>query len=75
MEILTVTQAQPMIGRLIDRALQGEPVIIRKGNKLVQLTEFVVPEPIPERSVGYFRRRAADYALANGAATHTGPVR
>ena len=59
----------------LDRALRGSPVIIRKGNRLVQLTEFVVPEPIPERPVGYFQRRPADYALANGAVADVVPVR
>lgn len=75
MEILTVSQAKPRIGRLIDRALHGEPVVIRKGNRLVQLTEYVVPEPIPERPAGYFRRRSTDYALANRASTDLRPVR
>jgi hypothetical protein len=75
MEILTITEAQPKMSRLIDRALRGTPVIIRKGNRLVQLTEFVVPEPIPERPVGYFQRRPADYAVANGAVADVGPVR
>ena len=75
MEILTLSQAKPRMGRLIDRALHGEPVVIRKGNRLVQLTEYVVPEPIPERPVGYFRRRPADYALANHAPSNLTPVR
>ena len=56
MDILTVSQAKPHIGRLIERALRGEAVVIRKGARLVQLTEYVVPEPIPDRPVGYFRR-------------------
>ena len=75
MEILTVAQAKPKMARLIDRALQGKAVVIRKGERMVQLTEFVVPEPIPARPVGYFNRRPADYALANGAEIHAGPLR
>ena len=55
------------LGRLIERALRGESVIIRKGDRMVQLTEFVVPEPIPERPIGFFRRRPSDYAAANEA--------
>ena len=51
MEILTLSQAKPKMGRLIDRALHGEAVVIRKGSRLVQLTEYVVPEPIPDRPV------------------------
>ncbi len=75
MEIFTVSQAKPRMGRLIDRALEGEPVVIRKGNRLVQLTEYVVPAPIPERPAGYFRRRPTDYALANRAPVDSTPVR
>ena len=75
MEILTLSQAKPRMGRLIDRALHGEPVVIRKGGRLVQLTEYVVPEPIPERPIGYFRRRPTDYARANHAPVHLTPVR
>ncbi len=75
MNILTLSQAKPRMGRLIDRALEGEPVVIRKGNRLVQLTEYIVPEPIPERPMGYFRRRAADYAQANRAPIDASPVR
>ena len=75
MEILTVSQAKPRMGRLIDRALDGESVVIRKGNRLVQLIEYVVPEPIPERPIGYFRRRAENYEQANHAAVDLTPVR
>ena len=75
MDILTLAEAKPKIGRLINRALAGEAVLIRKGGKLVQLTEFVVPEPIPDRPVGYFRRRPADYAVANRASTSAAPGR
>lgn len=75
MEILTLSQAKPRMGRLIDRALHGEPVVIRKGNRLVQLTEYVVPAPIPERPPGYFRRRPSDYAAANRAAVDLTPAR
>jgi hypothetical protein len=75
MEILTLSQAKPRMGRLIDRALHGEAVVIRKGGRLVQLTEYVVPEPIPERPMGYFRRRPADYTRANHAPVNLAPVR
>jgi len=75
MEILTLSQAKPRMGRLIDRALGGEAVLIRKGNRLVQLTEYVMPEPIPERPAGYFRRQPADYELANRVSVDLAPVR
>lgn len=75
MEILTLSKAKPRIGRLIDRALKGEAVVIRKGAKMIQLTEFVVPDPIPDRPVGFFRRPPADYAVANGIPSSVAPVR
>jgi len=75
MEILTLSKAKPKIGRLIDRALRGEAVVIRKGDRMVQLTEFVIPEPIPERPIGFFRRRPSDYEVANHASSSVAPVR
>ena len=75
MEIFTVAKAKPKIGRLVDRALRGEPVLIRKGNRMVALTEFVVPEPIPERPVGYFSRQPDGYAAANHSVVDVNPVR
>ena len=75
MEILTLSKAKPKMGRLIDRALRGEAVVIRKGDKMVQLTEFIVPEPIPERSIGFFRRRPTDYDVPNQAPSSVAPVR
>ena len=75
MEILTLSQAKPRIGRLIDRALLGEAVLIRKGGRLVQLIEYAVPEPIPERPAGYFRRPAAGYAVANKASANLSAAR
>lgn len=75
MKIVSVSEAKPQIGRLIEQALRGEPVVIRKGGRMVQLTEYVVPEPIPDRPVGFFRRRASDYGVANRANADATPVR
>jgi hypothetical protein len=75
MEILTLSQVKPRIGRLVERALQGEFVVIRKGNRLVRLTEYVLPDPIPERPVGHFQRRARDYRPANAARANHRPER
>ena len=75
MEILTLSQAKPRMGRLIERALRGEAVVIRKGNRMVQLSEFVVPDPILDRPLGHFRRRPEDYGVANAAVASHGPAR
>jgi hypothetical protein len=68
MEFLTVSTAKPKLGRLLDNVLKkGAPVVIRRGNRFVQLSEYVLPEPIPERSPGYFSvaEAPAEYARAN----------
>ena len=75
MEILTVAEAPPKMGRLIDRALRGARVIIRKGNRLVQLIEFVVPDAVPERQVGCFQGRPADDVMENDTVADAKPVR
>ena len=68
MDYLTVTAAKPKLGRLMDRVLKkGEPVVIRRGKRFVQLSEYVVPEPIPQRPVGYFavEETPAEYERSN----------
>jgi hypothetical protein len=68
MDYLTVTSAKPKLGRLMDRVLKkGEPVVIRRGKRFVQLSEYIVPEPIPQRPVGYFsvEETQAEHELAN----------
>ena len=68
MDFLTVTSAKPKLGRLMDRVLRrGEPVVIRRGKRFVQLSEYIVPEPIPQRPVGFFavEETPAEYERAN----------
>ena len=68
MDYLTVTAAKPKLGRLMDRVLKrGDPVIIRRGKRFLQLSEYIVPEPIPQRPVGYFsvEETPAEYERAN----------
>lgn len=58
MDYMTLSTAKPKLGRLMDRVLKkGEPVIIRRGTRFVQISEYVVPEPIPQRPAGYFAVR------------------
>lgn len=74
MDYLTVSDAKPKLGRLMDRVLkEGKPVIIRRGKRFVQLSEYAVPEPIPQRPLGYFAvgETPADYARANRLAAHS----
>jgi predicted RNase H-like HicB family nuclease len=51
----TVSTAKPKLGRLLDSVLKtGAAVVIRRGGRFVQLSECVVPDPIPERASGAF---------------------
>ena len=68
MEYLTVSTAKPKLGRLLDNVLKkGSPVVIRRGNRYVQLSEYVLPDPIPERPPGFFAvaEAPAEYDRAN----------
>jgi hypothetical protein len=68
MDYLTVSSAKPKLGRLMDRVLKkGQPVIIRRGKRFVQISEYIVPEPIPQRPAGYFAVLEApeEYERAN----------
>lgn len=48
MEYFTVSTAKPKLGRLLDSILKtGVPVVIRRGGRFVQLSEYVVPDPQP----------------------------
>jgi hypothetical protein len=72
MDYLTVSTAKPRLGRLLDRVLKkGDPVVIRRGNRFVQLSEYIVPEAIPQRPPGFFAvaETQAEYARANYLAT------
>jgi hypothetical protein len=42
-------------------------VIIRRGKRFLQLSEYIVPEPIPQRPVGYFavEETPAEYERAD----------
>jgi hypothetical protein len=65
---LTVSAAKPKLEGLVDRVLKkGERVVIRRGKRFVQLTEYVEAEEIPQRPPGYFavEESPAEYARAN----------
>lgn len=68
MDYLTLSAVKPKLGRLMDRVLKkGEPVVIRRGKRFVQLSEYIVPEPIPQRPAGYFAvtETPAEYEWSN----------
>ena len=66
MKTLSVTEAKPRLGRLVDDVLnKGRPVILRRGTRWVKIVEHTPPEPIPERAPGYFAADAATVRLRN----------
>jgi hypothetical protein len=61
-EVLTVSDAKPMLGKLVDRALRSEPVFIRRGNQFVQLVPAVMPSPVPVYPPGALTRADGEVA-------------
>jgi predicted RNase H-like HicB family nuclease len=51
MDYFTVSTAKPRLGRLLDNVLKsGVPVVIRRGGRFLQISEYVVPAPKAQRS-------------------------
>ena len=68
MPYFTVSTAKPKLGRLLDGVLKsGIPVVIRRGGRFVQLSEYVVPEPAHARSPRTFaaEESAAPYGVSS----------
>jgi hypothetical protein len=68
MNYMTVSAAKPKLGRLLDKVLKtGGPVVIRRGSRFVQLSEYLVPDPVPHRPPGFFAvtETPEEYARAN----------
>ncbi len=69
MKYFTVSTAKTKLGRLLDNLLnKGESVVIRRGNRFVQLCEYVVPDPTPPDSprVGAVAEVQAEYGGSSG---------
>ena len=46
MNYFTVSTAKPKLGRLLDNVLKsGVPLVIRRGSRFLQISEYVVPPP------------------------------
>jgi hypothetical protein len=68
MDFVTVSTARAHLGRLVDRVLNGgEPIVIRRGSRFVQISEYVGPKAIPQRPAGFFAvlETRAEYSRAN----------
>ena len=68
-KFLTVSEAKPKLGKLLDSAGAGRPVYLRRKSAIYRIEPVAFPEPIPVRPVGYFAIEADDpfIALANSA--------
>ena len=47
MKTYSVTEAKAKLGPLADMALNKRPIFIRRGQRMLQLIEATMPEPIP----------------------------
>jgi len=69
LKALTVSQAKPRLGNLLDQAGNGESVYLRRKERLYRIDPVAEVEPIPSRPFGFFAVDEADpmVALANSA--------
>jgi hypothetical protein len=69
LKALTVSEAKPKLGRLLDKASCGQTVYLRRKERLFRIERVDEVEPIPHRPFGYFTPEKEDpmIALANSA--------
>ena len=72
---LTVSEAKPKLGRLLDKARDGQTVYLRRKARLFRLEPVAEVEPIPSRPFGYFQVEELDpmIKLANSAPANFTP--
>lgn len=75
LKALTVSEAKPKLGRLLDKAGAGQAVYIRRKERLFRIEPVAEIEPIPNRPFGYFSFDEGDpmVALANSAPSSFSP--
>lgn len=69
MNYFTVSTAKPKLGRLLDTVLKsGIPLVIRRGSRFLQISEYNVPHPRPRGSFESFSTAEAPsaYGSTNG---------
>lgn len=76
LKALTVSEAKPKLGWLLDQAGAGHVVYLRRKTQLFRLEPVAEVEPIPNRPFGYFSFEADDplIALANSAPANFTPT-
>jgi hypothetical protein len=63
LKTLTVSQAKPQLGKLLDRAGSGQAIFIRRKDRLFRIEAIAEYEPIPDRPLGYFLVEEGDPML------------
>jgi len=73
---LTVSEARSQLGRLLDRAVTGQPVYLRRGDRLVRLAPVARAQTKTPalRPFGYFKFDDDLTALANRAEPSFAPL-
>lgn len=74
MKTYSVTEAKPILGKLADKALSKQAVFIRRGQRILQLVEATVPEPIPSLPEGYFAITPERAAFINSMPVDSEPI-
>ncbi len=75
LKALTVSQAKPLLGKLLDKAGAGQSVYLRRKEQLYRIEPVAEVEPIPSRPFGFFAVEEGDpmIALANSAPANFAP--
>lgn len=76
LKALTVSQAKPKLGSLLDKASTGQAVYLRRKTRLYRIEPVAEVEPIPSRPFGFFAVDGDDpmLALANSAPASFAPA-
>jgi hypothetical protein len=74
MKPLTVTEAKPRLGNLVDRALRSEPIFLRRGKRMVQIVPAAIPEPIPVLPEGALTMTEERVAFINSMPAEADPL-
>ena len=76
LKALTVSEAKPKLGSLLEKAGNGQTVYLRRKKRLYRIEPVAEVEPIPSRPFGFFTVDKSDpmIALANSAPPSFAPI-
>jgi hypothetical protein len=76
LKALTISEAKPQLGRLLDKAGAGQAIYLRRKSRLFRIEPVADIEPIPARPHGYFAVEEGDpmVAVANTASASFTPI-